>query len=59
MIPHWYDCHNKDRAKVAVRSLLNKTDVYEVTVYSPIANPISFPAGFGATAEHKWNYYFN
>ena len=58
MIPHWYACYTKERAKTAVKSLLNKTDIYQVTVYSPICNPISFHTGFGERAEHEWNYYF-
>lgn len=59
IIPHWYDCHTKARTKVAVKSLLNKTDVYTVTVYSPSRNPISFHSKFTALSEHEWNYYFN
>ena len=59
MIPHWYDCQTKARAKVAVKSLLNKTDVYTVTVYSPNKNPISFHNKFTALSEHEWNYYYN
>lgn len=58
MIPHWFDCHTKARAKNAVKSLLNKTDVYSVTVYSPIANPISFHGRFSELSDHEWNYYF-
>ena len=59
IIPHWYDCHTKYRAKVAVRSLLNKTDVYSVTVFNPITGPISFYRRFNERAEHEWSYYFD
>lgn len=59
IIPHWYDCYTEARAKVAVRSLLNKTDVYTVTVYSPHRNPISFHNKFNDMKEHEWNWYFN
>lgn len=59
IIPHWYDCYTKERAKVAVKSLLNKTDVYKVVVYSPHRNPVSFIAGFNAASEYEWNYYYN
>jgi hypothetical protein len=59
MIPHWYDCKTKARAKVAVKSLLNKTDVYTVTVYSPCRNPVSFHGRFNELNEREWNYYYN
>lgn len=59
IVPHWYDCQTKERAKVAVKSLLNKTDVYTVTVYSPHRNPVSFH-GYKYTEfdERTWRYYF-
>lgn len=59
IVPHWYDCHTKYRAKVAVKSLLNKTDIYSVTVYSPIRNPITFYGRFNELSEHEWRYYFD
>lgn len=59
IIPHWYDCFTKERAKIAVKSLLNKTDVYSVTVYSPFRNPLSFHGNkFNKSDEHEWRYYF-
>lgn len=59
IISHWYDCGTKERAKIAVKSLLNKTDVYDVTVYSPRRNAISFHGyKFTASHEHQWAYYY-
>lgn len=59
IIPHWYDCYTKERAKVAVKSILNKTSIYSVTVYSPNRNPVSFHGKFGKMAEYEWRYYFD
>lgn len=59
IVGHYYDCGTRERAKAAVKALLNNTDVYSVVVYSPRRNPISFHAGFGEQAEHEWRYYFN
>lgn len=60
IIPHWYDCYTKERAKIAVKSLLNKTDVYTVTVYSPMRNPLSFHGyKFTDRDEHEWRYFFD
>lgn len=60
IVPHWYDCHTKERAKIAVKSLLNKTDAYSVTVYSPHRNPISFHGyKFTDMHEREWQYYYD
>ena len=60
IISHWYDCGTKERAKIAVKSLLNRAGVYEVTVFSPLANPISFYGGrFNGSSERTWAYYFD
>lgn len=59
IVPHWFDCQTKYRAKIAVKSLLNRTDVYTVTVYSPDRNPVSFHGKFTELSEHEWNYYFS
>lgn len=59
IIRHWYDCGTKAKAKIAVKSLLNLTDVYEVKVHSPHRNVISFHGKFNELSEHEWNYYFN
>ena len=59
IVPHYYDCLTRERAKIAVKSLLNRTDVYEVTVYSPYRNPISFYGRFNELSEYEWNYYFH
>lgn len=59
MTPHWYDCRTKERAKVAVKSLLNKTDIYEVTVFNPVTKATSFHGKFTTHSEHEWNYLFH
>lgn len=63
IIPHWFDCQTKDRAKIAVKSLLNKTDVYKVVVHhgrpeNRFRQAISFIGNFNALSEHEWKYYF-
>lgn len=58
IIPHWYDCTTRARAKAAVRSLLNHTDLFEVVVYSPICNPITFSGRYTELSEREWKYYF-
>lgn len=63
IFPHYYDCHTKARAKTAVKSLLNKTDVYKVVVHhgrpeNRYRQAISFIGNFDELSEHEWNYYF-
>lgn len=58
IIPHWYDCGTKERAKKAAKSLLNKTDVYEVVVFSPDRNPVTFYGNFKEYSERIWRYYY-
>lgn len=58
IIPHYYDCHTKARAKNAVKSLLNATDIYTVVVHHG-RQAISFHSKFTELSEHEWNYYFN
>lgn len=57
IIPHYFDCQTKARAKAAVKSLLNKTDVYSVTVRHG-SQAVSFHGKFTDLSEHEWNYYF-
>lgn len=59
IVPHWYDCGTKERAKIALKSLLNKTKVYSVTVFSPHRNPVSFHGyKFTECDERTWKYYY-
>lgn len=59
IIGHWYDCSTMERAKVAVKSLLNKTDIYTVVVYSPNRVPVSFSGHkFTKAHEREWKYYY-
>ena len=59
IVRHWYDCQTKERAKIAVKSLLNKTDVYTVAVYNPHTNPIRFHGNkYTEFDERTWRYYF-
>lgn len=58
IITHYYDCHTKERARIAVKSLLNKTKVYEVVVFSPHHAPIAFHGyKFSASHEREWDHY--
>lgn len=57
IIPHYYDCFTKSRAKTAVKSLLNATDIYSVTVHHG-KQAVSFHHKFTDLSEHEWNYYF-
>lgn len=56
--PHWFNCENEKKAYAAVTSLLNKTNVYEVTVFSPNRNPTTF-RGSSIQREWNWTYHFH
>lgn len=60
---HYYDCFTKERAKAALKSLLNKTDVYKVVVHhgrpeNRYRQAITFIGKYDDMSEHEWNYYF-
>jgi hypothetical protein len=57
IVPHWYDAHTKAQTKELVKTLLNMTDNYDVTVYHG-KQRISFHGSFNELSEHEWNYYF-
>ena len=63
IFPHYYDCFTKDKAKTAVMSLLNNTDVYKVVVHhgrpeNRFRQAITFIGKFDERSEHEWYYYF-
>ena len=62
--PHYFDCQTQKRAKTAVKSLLNKTNVYSVTVFHQMPNgrldrAISFCAGWSILTEYEWEWEWN
>lgn len=61
---HNFDCQTNARAKIAAKSLLNKTDVYEVTVFhmmpdGKLGRAISYTAGWSKSTEREWEWDWN
>ena len=64
IIPHYFDCQTNARAKIAAKSLLNKTDVYKVTVFHQMPDgkldrAISYHAGWTKSTEYEWEWHWN
>jgi len=54
-----FRCDNIQRAKAAVRSLLNRAGVYEVVVHSPLSVPTSWYNHFDEMATRCWKQYYS
>lgn len=62
IIPHFFACGTEDRAKRAVRSLLNSGVTYTVVVFNCPRlgrQGVSFHHRFSALSDREWARYFS